>query len=298
LPAGFDAVIARAMAKDRKDRYPSCGALAAAAQQALGPAETDIPTRVEADLPTVRGVPETVRHPAPGPVEQGPRFAPPPPGPPTREWDETQRAPRAAPPGPLGLAEPNLGLAERPSGGRIAAAIGLLLVGVVPYLSPVAWAAGWLVFRNRPGSTYWLLLPAWVLVAPGATLWFRGRQNSDSYETYIAWFLTALGPFYGGSIVSTVFVAAVAKSLHRRQIREASSSPVPPPPPVGKTNRIAILSLILGIVGPLGIVFGHVSLSQIKRSGERGEALALAGLILGYLWFSVIGWLVFLSLPA
>ncbi|WP_433685705.1 serine/threonine-protein kinase PknD [Nocardia sp. CA-119907] len=38
LPPGFDAVIASALAKNREDRYPSCGALAAAAQAALQPA--------------------------------------------------------------------------------------------------------------------------------------------------------------------------------------------------------------------------------------------------------------------
>ncbi|NEM91261.1 DUF4190 domain-containing protein [Galbitalea soli] len=48
-------------------------------------------------------------------------------------------------------------------------------------------------------------------------------------------------------------------------------------------NRWAILALILGIAVPLGgIVVGHVSLRQIKRSGERGRGLALAGTILGY----------------
>ncbi|MEU8900565.1 serine/threonine-protein kinase [Nocardia sp. NPDC048505] len=44
LPSGFDAVIARAMAKDPRDRYPSCGALAAAAQAvAAGEAEPALP---------------------------------------------------------------------------------------------------------------------------------------------------------------------------------------------------------------------------------------------------------------
>jgi hypothetical protein len=32
----------------------------------------------------------------------------------------------------------------------------------------------------------------------------------------------------------------------------------------------------------LGIVFGHLSLSQIRRSGEDGRGLAIAGLVIGY----------------
>lgn len=43
LPAGFDAVIARGLAKDPDERYPSAGALATAAQDALG--EPAKPTR-------------------------------------------------------------------------------------------------------------------------------------------------------------------------------------------------------------------------------------------------------------
>ena len=52
----------------------------------------------------------------------------------------------------------------------------------------------------------------------------------------------------------------------------------PPPPP---TNGLAIASLICAFMfAPLGIVFGHMSLSQIKRTGEEGRGLAIAGLVI------------------
>ena len=72
--------------------------------------------------------------------------------------------------------------------------------------------------------------------------------------------------------------------------------PVPPPPAMTgsyvsgseRTNTLAILSLIFGILGGyLAIIFGHIALSQIKRTGERGGGMATAGLILGYLWLIV-----------
>jgi peptidyl-prolyl cis-trans isomerase B (cyclophilin B) len=73
--------------------------------------------------------------------------------------------------------------------------------------------------------------------------------------------------------------------------------PVPPPygayPPTydpygyprpRPTNGMAIASLICAFVfAPLGIIFGHISLSQIKRTGEEGHGLAVAGLVISYL---------------
>lgn len=68
-------------------------------------------------------------------------------------------------------------------------------------------------------------------------------------------------------------------------------SAVPPPAPspytaapVGpRTNTLAIVALILGIFIPLGgIICGHIALGQIKRTGEAGHGLALAGTIIGY----------------
>lgn len=50
-----------------------------------------------------------------------------------------------------------------------------------------------------------------------------------------------------------------------------------------RTNTLAILALIFAFFGSvLGIVFGHVALSQIKRTGEQGRGLAVAGLVIGY----------------
>jgi peptidyl-prolyl cis-trans isomerase B (cyclophilin B) len=63
----------------------------------------------------------------------------------------------------------------------------------------------------------------------------------------------------------------------------------PPPPyqpaPVGqKYNVLAIISLVTSIVGIslAGIICGHIALSQIKRTGESGRGMAIAGTIIGY----------------
>jgi Domain of unknown function (DUF4190) len=51
-----------------------------------------------------------------------------------------------------------------------------------------------------------------------------------------------------------------------------------------KTNTLAIVSLVLAFVVSLGaVITGHIALGQIKRTGEAGHGLALAGVILGYI---------------
>jgi hypothetical protein len=61
------------------------------------------------------------------------------------------------------------------------------------------------------------------------------------------------------------------------------AAPVYQPVPLGqKTNTLAIVALILGIVVPIGgIICGPIALGQIKRTGEGGHGLAMAGLIIG-----------------
>lgn len=60
--------------------------------------------------------------------------------------------------------------------------------------------------------------------------------------------------------------------------------------PVAKWNVLSIISLVTSIVGLslVGIITGHISLNQIKKTGEQGRVLALVGTILGYVGF-VIG---------
>ena len=67
--------------------------------------------------------------------------------------------------------------------------------------------------------------------------------------------------------------------------------------PTGGTNGFAIASLVCGIASLcaglvtaiLAVVFGHVALAQISRSGghEQGRGLAIAGLVIGYVFIAL-----------
>lgn len=68
-----------------------------------------------------------------------------------------------------------------------------------------------------------------------------------------------------------------------------------PPVPVysqpGPINGMAIASLVSGIANfvflpgiaaVLAVIFGHMARGQIRRTGESGNGMAIAGLVLGY----------------
>jgi len=69
-------------------------------------------------------------------------------------------------------------------------------------------------------------------------------------------------------------------------------------PATKKTNGLAIASLVcscagilfLGVPGIVGIIFGFVARSQIRRSNgaQGGEGLALAGIIVGFAWIVIL----------
>jgi hypothetical protein len=49
-------------------------------------------------------------------------------------------------------------------------------------------------------------------------------------------------------------------------------------------NVLAIVSFVSAFfISLVAIITGHIALSQIKRTGEQGRALAIWGLVLGYL---------------
>jgi len=73
-----------------------------------------------------------------------------------------------------------------------------------------------------------------------------------------------------------------------------NAQPVNFPPVTGvRTNALAVISLVTSVLGLglVGVITGHIGLSQIKTSHEQGRGLALAGVIVGYvgIGFSVIG---------
>jgi hypothetical protein len=63
------------------------------------------------------------------------------------------------------------------------------------------------------------------------------------------------------------------------------------------TNGLAVGSMVCGIleIFTLGfaavpaVILGHVARAQIRQTGERGDSMAVAGLVLGYI--GILGWL-------
>jgi hypothetical protein len=64
------------------------------------------------------------------------------------------------------------------------------------------------------------------------------------------------------------------------------------------TDGFAIASLVTGILGTgvVALVLGIVGLNRVKKSGQNGKGLAIAGIVLGAL--GIIGWIVVVALWA
>jgi hypothetical protein len=102
--------------------------------------------------------------------------------------------------------------------------------------------------------------------------------------------------------MSAAYAARYCSELARLT---ADVTPAPSPPPAvparptfvrpsAPTNGLAIASLVAGVFwmwwigSALAVVFGHIALGQIARSGQSGRGLAITGLVLGYIGLAVL----------
>ena len=55
------------------------------------------------------------------------------------------------------------------------------------------------------------------------------------------------------------------------------------------TNGLAIASLVCSFFIPIvGVILGHIALNQIKQTGQEGRGLAIAGLVIGYIYIAIV----------
>jgi len=181
----------------------------------------------------------------------------------------------------------------------------LLELVLLPGIAALTALAAWLVVRMRPAASFGLLPIAILLIVVRLfTISFLSYPLIMGILVGIPWLARAVAVSRATRLSPAERAAALQAQQHAirvEQLRqwEAAYASVhggqaPPPgtiPPTavypaagGRTNTMAILAIIFGIGGGWGgILFGHIALSQIRRTGEQGHGLALAGLICGYI---------------
>lgn len=111
----------------------------------------------------------------------------------------------------------------------------------------------------------------------------EGRLTRDEFEARTA--RTMAAKYYGE-------LAAIVGDLPAGPHLVPAPPPgyYPPPAQVPPTNGLAVGSLVCSLVGMLmplmlvpGLVMGHVARDQIRTREQRGDGLAVAGLVFGYL---------------
>jgi uncharacterized membrane protein len=116
-----------------------------------------------------------------------------------------------------------------------------------------------------------------------------GRLTKDEYDTRLGRALSAVTYADLDAVVADLPMAHPGAGM--------PAAPAVPMayPGMRRTNGLATASLVCGILGflfgPLSIaaiVMGYIARGQIRRTGENGSGLALAGLILGWIWLGVV----------
>jgi hypothetical protein len=122
----------------------------------------------------------------------------------------------------------------------------------------------------------------------------EGRLTREEFESRTA--RTMAAKYYGE-------LAAIVADLPAGPFAPQGPGYYAPAVPVTPTNGLAVGSLVCSLIGlimPLmlvpGLVMGHVARDQIRIKDQRGDGLAVAGLVFGYLglalWVLIIALLV------
>ena len=156
--------------------------------------------------------------------------------------------------------------------------------------------------------------PGWWLASDGKwyapELWTGPPAGAPSAPQSVPPANRGQAPAYGGAWTGTPAQPATGPPTYPSTPGPyGGAGAYPPygygqPPPLRapavrkKTNGMAIASLVcscagilfLGVPGILGIIFGFVARSQIRKSNgtQGGEGLALAGIIVGCAWIAIL----------
>jgi hypothetical protein len=117
------------------------------------------------------------------------------------------------------------------------------------------------------------------LARESATIWFAQAFITAATVVGFAWI--------GRTIASRIrYISPEERDARAAAAIAARADKHPGRPAV---NSFAMASLLFALLGGLiSLVFGFVALSQIKRTGERGRGLAIAGIIIGFVWVLAI----------
>ena len=192
--------------------------------------------------------------------------------------------------------------------------VGLLLI-VSTFIAPAA------TIPYIGGAGVLLVLSGWILgrhlsarswVTSFLVLFVPGINGPLAVLTCLMLAAIGIGVAGGHNLMETKAPAEVAKAQRPQNYVPVQTGVDPTGRPTyaqplnfvqqsGHLNTLALLAMIFGILGGLAAIpLGHIALSQIKRTGDSGRGMAIAGLILGYVSAAVLVviFIVYLSLVA
>lgn len=177
------------------------------------------------------------------------------------------------------------------------AALGLAAAAVVmvpfyggPYFAIPLAVLAWMVATHRSGL---------VALAVPVIIGLEFLQLAVPLSVFDYDWLMWAGVLSLMNVVGIVLGVAFAVWMDRLRARPRALAAVRAtelransPAPTGdaaRTNTLAVLALVLSLVGMslVSIVLGHLAKSQIRRTGEQGNGLATAGLIIGYITLAI-----------